>query len=62
MEKAGNMTMHLQIYKDNAPITSSDGIINIEGGYYAVIRYSGRHRIEFIKHKNFRSRIVKDNI
>ena len=70
MEKAGNMTMQFYLpskfNKDNAPSpTSSDvEIINIEGGYYAVIRYSGRASDRnFIKHKKIlESELSKDNI
>ena len=70
MEKAGNMTMQFYLpskfNKDNAPSpTSSDvEVINIEGGYYAVIRYSGRASDRnFIKHKKIlEAELSKDNI
>ena len=70
MEKAGNMTMQFYLpskfNKDNAPSpTSSDvEIINIEGGYYAVIRYSGRASDRnFIKHKKIlEAELSKDKI
>ena len=59
MEKSGNMTMQFylpsEFDKNNTPNpTSSDvEVITIEGGYYAVIRYSGRaSENNFIKHKN----------
>ena len=48
MKKKGNMTMQFYLpskfNKDNVPNPSSSDveIVNIEGGYYAVIRYSGR--------------------
>ena len=51
MEKKGNMTMQFYLpskfNKDNIPNPSRSDveIVNIEGGYYAVIRYSGRAKI-----------------
>ena len=48
MKKKGNMTMQFYLpskfNKDNVPNPSRSDveIVNIEGGYYAVIRYSGR--------------------
>ena len=52
--------------KNNTPDpTSSDiEIINIEGGYYAVIRYSGRaSENNFIKHRDIlESELYKDGI
>ena len=64
------MTMQFYIpskfNKYNAPSpTSSDvEVINIEGGYYAVIRYSGRASDRnFIKHKKIlETELSKDNI
>ena len=69
-EKSGNMTMQFYLpskfSKDNVPDpTNTDvEVINIEGGYYAVIRYSGRASEEnFIKHKNIlEDQLIKDNI
>ncbi len=59
IKKKGNMTMQFYLptkfNKDNAPSpTNSDvQILNIKGGYYAVIRYSGRASDKnFIKHKD----------
>ena len=70
MEKSGNMTMQFYLpskfNKNNTPDpTSSDvEIINIEGGYYAVIRYSGRaSENNFIKHRDIlESELYKDGI
>ena len=70
MEKSGNMTMQFYLpskfSKNNTPDpTSSDvEIINIEGGYYAVIRYSGRtSENNFIKHRDIlESELYKDSI
>ena len=70
MVKKGNMTMQFYLpskfNKDNVPIpTSSDvEIVNIEEGYYAVIRYSGRaSNKNFIKHKEIlENELKKDNI
>ena len=69
-EKSGNMTMQFYLpskfNEDNVPDpTNSDvAVINIEGGYYAVIRYSGRASEEnFIKHKSIlEDQLIKDNI
>ena len=46
------------------PISSDLEMITIEGGYYAVIRYSGRaSENNFIKHKNIlENELSKDNI
>jgi DNA gyrase inhibitor GyrI len=59
IEKKGNMTMQFYLpekfNKDNAPHpTNSDvKILNIKGGHYAVIVYSGRASDKnFIKHKS----------
>ena len=70
MEKKGNMTMQFYLpskfNKDNVPYPSSSDvkIVNIEGGYYAVIRYSGRaSNKNFIKHKEIlENELKKDNI
>ena len=70
MEKKGNMTMQFYLpskfNKDNVPNPSSSDveIVNIEGGYYAVIRYSGRaSNKNFIKHKEIlENELKKDNI
>ena len=58
MERKGNMTMQfylpLKYDKNNVPIPSRPDveIVNIEGGYFAVIRYSGRSSDRnFMKHK-----------
>ncbi len=69
-EKSGNMAMQFYLpskfNKNNVPDpTNSDvEVINIEGGYYAVIRYSGRASEEnFIKHKSIlEDQLIKDNI
>ena len=70
MQKKGNMTMQFYLpskfNKDNVPNPSRPDveIVNIEGGYYAVIRYSGRASDKnFIKHKEIlESELKKDNI
>ena len=70
MEKKGNMTMQFYLpskfNKDNVPNPSSTDvkIVNIEGGYYAVIRYSGRASDKnFIKHQEIlENELKKDNI
>ncbi len=70
MENKGNMTMQFYLpskfNKDNVPYPSSSDvkIVNIEGGYYAVIRYSGRaFNKNFIKHKEIlENELKKDNI
>ena len=70
MENKGNMTMQFYLpskfNKDNVPYPSSSDvkIVNIEGGYYAVIRYSGRaSNKNFIKHKEIlENKLKKDNI
>ena len=69
-EKSGNMTMQFYLPskfdKNNIPNpTASDvEVINIEGGYYAVIRYSGRaSENNFIKHKSIlEDELSKNNI
>ena len=70
MKKKGNMTMQFYLpanfNKDNVPnpLRSDVEIINIEGGYYAVTRYSGRASDKnFIKHKEIlENELKKDNI
>ena len=69
-EKSGNMTMQFYLpskfNKENVPnpISPEVEVINIIGGYYAVIRYSGRASDDnFIKHKNIlKDELSKDNI
>ena len=68
--KNGSMTMQfylpLKFNKDNAPKPSNSDIkiLNIEGGYYAVIKYSGRSSDKnFLKNKNILEKQLKqDNI
>ena len=70
IEQSGNMTMQFYLPskfdKNNAPDpTASDvEVINIEGGYYAVIKYSGRaSENNFIKHRDIlESELYKDGI
>ncbi len=70
IEKKGNMTMQfylpLKFNKDNAPRPSNSDveILNIKGGYYAVITYSGRASDKnFIKHKNIlENELKKDDV
>ena len=70
MKKKGNMTMQFYLpsnfNKDNVPNPSRFDveIVNIEGGYYAAIRYSGRASDKnFIKHKEIlENELKKDNI
>ena len=70
MEKKGNMTMQFYLpskfNKDNIPNPSRSDVevVNIEGGYYAVIRYSGRASDNnFIKHKEIlENELIKNNI
>ena len=70
MEKKGNMIMQFYLpskfNKDNIPNPSRSDIeiVNVEGGYYAVIRYSGRASDKnFIKHKEIlENELKKDNI
>jgi len=68
IKKKGNMTMQFYLpsnfNKDNVPNpTRSDvEIINIEGGYYAAIKYSGRaSEKNFIKHKEILENELKKN-
>ena len=68
--KNGNMTMQfylpLKFNKDNAPkpYNSDIEILTIEGGYYAVIEYSGRSSDKnFLKNKDILEKLLKqDNI
>ena len=68
--KNGNMTMQfylpLKFNKDNAPKPSNSDIkiLTIEGGYYAVIEYSGRSSDKnFLKNKDMLEKLLKqDNI
>ena len=68
--KNGNMTMQfylpLKFNKDNVPKPSSSDvkILTIEGGYYAVIEYSGRSSDKnFLKNKDILEKSLKqDNI
>ena len=70
VKKKGNMTMQFYLpskfNKDNAPNPSRPDveIVNIEGGYYAAIKYSGRITDKnFIKHKDIlESELKKDDI
>jgi DNA gyrase inhibitor GyrI len=62
VEKNGNMTM--QFNSDNVPNPSREDvrIVNIEGGYYAVLRYSGRASDRnFIKHKEILEKELNKN-
>jgi len=68
VEKNGNMTMQFYLpskfNSDNVPVPSREDvrIINIEGGYYAVLRYSGRASDRnFIKHKEILEKELKNN-
>ena len=65
VEKNGNMSMQFYLpskfNSENVPNPSRDDvkIINIEGGYYAVLRYSGRASDgNFLKHK----KILEDEL
>ena len=68
--KNGNMTMQfylpLKFNKDNTPKPSNSDIkiLTIEGGYYAVIKYSGRSSDKnFLKNKDILEKKLKqDNI
>jgi hypothetical protein len=70
IEKKGNMTMQfylpVKFNKDNAPRPSNSDvkILDIKGGYYAVVTYSGRaSEKNFIKHKNIlENELKKDDI
>ena len=70
IERKGNMIMQfylpLKYSKNNVPIPSRPDveIVNIEGGYFAVIRYSGRSSDKnFLKHKDIlENELKKDDI
>jgi len=70
IEIEGKMTMQFYLPSkyniENAPSPSRSDIkiVNIEGGYYAVIKYSGRTSDKnFIKHKNIlKNELVKNNV
>ncbi len=70
MKKKGNMTMQFYLpsrfNKENIPSPSNPDvkILNIKGGYYAAIIYSGRTSDKnFIKHKNIlENELKKDDI
>jgi len=70
LEKKGSMTMQFYLpsrfNKDNTPSPSNSDvkILNIKGGYYAVITYSGRASDKnFIKHKNIlENELIKKDI
>ena len=66
--KNGSMTMQfylpLKFNKDNTPKPSNSDIkiLNIEGGYYAVIKYSGRSSDKnFLKNKNILEKELKQD-
>ena len=66
--KNGNMTMQfylpLKFNKDNAPKPSNSDIkiLTIEGGYYAVIEYSGRSSDKnFLKNKDILEKLLKQD-
>ena len=68
VEKNGNITMQFYLPSKfnsvNAPSPSREDvkIVNIEGGYYAVLRYSGRASDgNFIKHKEILEKELKKN-
>ena len=70
MEKKGNMTMQFYLpskfNKENTPVPSNSDvkILNIKGGYYAAIIYSGRTSDKnFIKHKSIlENELKKDDM
>jgi hypothetical protein len=68
VEKNGNMTMQFYLpskfNSGNVPNPSREDvrIVNIEGGYYAVVRYSGRASDRnFIKYKEILEKELKNN-
>ena len=68
VEKNGNMTMQFYLpskfNSDNVPNPSRDDvqIVNIEGGYYAVLRYGGRASDRnFVKHKEILEKELNKN-
>jgi len=70
IDTGGKMTMQFYLPSkyniENVPSPSRSDIkiLNIEGGYYAVIQYSGRTSDKnFIKHKNIlKNELVKNNV
>ena len=68
VEKNGNMSMQFYLpskfNSENVPNPSREDvkIVNIEGGYYAVLRYSGRASDgNFIKHKEMLEKELQKN-
>jgi len=68
VEKNGNITMQFYLPSkfnlENVPNPSRKDvrIINVEGGYYAVLKYSGRASDgNFIKHKEILEKELKNN-
>ena len=68
VEKNGNMSMQFYLpskfNSENVPNPSREDvkIINIEGGYYAVLRYSGRASdANFLKHKEILEKELQKN-
>ena len=68
VEKNGNMSMQFYLpskfNSENAPNPSREDvkIVNIEGGYYAVLRYSGRASDgNFLKHKEILEKELQKN-
>ena len=68
IKKNGNMTMQFYLpskyNQDSAPepLSNEVKIVNIEGGYYAVLRYSGRATDKnFIRHKEILEEELKKN-
>ena len=68
VEKNGNMTMQFYLpskfNSGNVPKPNREDvkIINIEGGYYAALRYSGRASDRnFLKHKEILEKELKNN-
>jgi effector-binding domain-containing protein len=68
VEKNGSITMQFYLpskfNSGNVPNPSREDvrIVNIEGGYYAVVRYSGRASDRnFIKHKEILEKELKNN-
>ena len=68
VKKNGNMTMQFYLpsrfNRENTPDPSSSDVklLNIKGGYYAVIKYSGRASDNnFIKHKDILEEELKKN-
>ena len=68
IEKNGNMTMQFYLpskYNQDStpePLSNEVKIVNIEGGYYAVLRYSGRASDKnFIRYKEILEEELKKN-